>query len=76
MVLRVNQKYKLKTKKLGNISVYIESMDEEYIYLNELDKIGSVYASVDYILEKNANGYKLSKLPNVPEVPKLEKLSI
>ena len=76
MVLKVGQKYKLKTKNLENISVYIEGIDEEYIYLNDLEKLDSVYVSADYILEKNANSYKLVKLSKVPSVPKFKDLSI
>ena len=76
MVLKVGQTYGLKTKNLDNIAVYIESMDEECIYLNELGKMDSEYVSVDYILEKNTNSYKLSKLSGVSKIPNLEKLSI
>ena len=76
MVLKVGQTYGLKTKNLDNIAVYIESMDEECIYLNELVKMDSEYVSVDYILEKNTNSYKLSKLSGVSKIPNLEKLSI
>jgi len=88
MVLKVGKQYKLKTKNLENIPVYIESMDEEYIYLNDLDKMGFKYVSADYILEKNTNNYKLGKMSNmtkmtkmskmttIPEVPDIEKLSM
>ena len=76
MVLKVGQTYGLKTKNLDNIAVYIESMDEECIYLNDLVKMDSIYVSVDYILEKNTNSYKLSKLSGVSKIPNLEKLSI
>lgn len=76
MVLKVGQTYGLKTKNLDNIAVYIESMDDECIYLNDLVKKDSVYVSVDYILEKNTNSYKLSKLSGVSKIPNLEKLSI
>ena len=67
MVLNIGQTYELITKNLDNIVVYIESMDDECIYVNDLIKMDSVYVSVDYILEKNTNSYKLSKLSGVSD---------